>query len=405
LTKNKKILIVTECFYPEEFRINELAFFWKKKGYEIDVLTLVPTYPHGKVFPNFKNKLFQKDKHLSVNIYRVFAITGYKDNLIKKILKYLNFMFLASITAVLIGKRYEYIFGFNMSALTNMLPVVIIKKLYKKRSTLWVQDLWPGSLYSYGFKKNKFSSFIIDKFVKYIYQNTDSIVISSKGFKKALIPYLYKNCKLHYLPNWADELNINSHNIAKKKNIFKKAINFTFAGNIGKFQNLENIIKAFTLMHNDYQKKSRLNIIGDGSNLDNLKLLAKNNPYIYFYGRQPSKIMGNYYQSSDFLIISLVSDPLFSVLVPSKMQTYIAAKKPILAIIKGDTADIVKKYNLGICSDPSNINDITNMFEKCIKMKKDDRKKFIKQNDLLLSSIFNREKIIDSMLKIVTKNI
>ena len=115
--------------------------------------------------------------------------------------------------------------------------------------------------------------------------------------------------------------------------------------------------------------------------------------------------MGNYYQSSDFLIISLVSDPLFSVLVPSKMQTYIAAKKPILAIIKGDTADIVKKYNLGICSDPSNINDITNMFEKCIKMKKDDRKKFIKQNDLLLSSIFNREKIIDSMLKIVTKNI
>ena len=403
MIKNKKILIITECFYPEEFRINDLTESWSEKGLDIDVLTLVPTYPVGKVFSGYKNSLFKKEKYKKINIYRVYAVTGYRDSTLKKNLKYINFMILGSVIGILIGRKYDFIFGYNMSALTNMLPVVLIKKLYKKKTTLWVQDIWPDSLYAYGFKKTKFFSSLLDIFVKFIYRNIDTIVISSMGFKSKLNPYVPKDQIFHYLPNWADELNNNSK--SKDLGKSKETTHFTFAGNIGKLQNLENIIKAFNLLPNDYQKKSQLNIIGDGSNLDNLKLIAKNNSNIIFHGRKQSSEMAGYYKSSDFLIISLIDKPIFTTLVPSKTQTYIAAKKPILAIIKGDTADIVKNNNLGLYINPSSINDIADTFCKCINMDKTERKKFITKNDFLLDTIFNKKRIIDSLLNIVTQNI
>ena len=94
---SKRILIITECFYPEEFKINDIALKWQDKGYEISVLTLNPTYPLGKIFPGFKNFFFHKDTYKKITIYRIFAITGYKNSLFKKILKYINFMFFGSI--------------------------------------------------------------------------------------------------------------------------------------------------------------------------------------------------------------------------------------------------------------------------------------------------------------------
>ena len=126
---SKKILIVTECFYPEEFKINDVALSWKDKGYDVDVLTLTPTYPLGRPYPGYKNKIYLKDEWQGVNVYRVHATVGYKDSAFKKILKYLNFMVLGSIVSLFIGKKYDYVFGFNMSSLTGMLPAVLIRKL------------------------------------------------------------------------------------------------------------------------------------------------------------------------------------------------------------------------------------------------------------------------------------
>jgi len=401
LTKNKKILIVTECFYPEEFKINDVAISWKDKGYAIDVLTLTPTYPLGKVFPGYKNGFFRKDEYQGINIFRVHAVTGYRNSVIKKILKYINFMIFGSIAAIFIGRKYDYVFGFNMSALTGMLPAVLIRKLYKKPTMFWVQDVWPDSVYAYGFKKTKILSTALDIFVRFMYRNIDSIAVSGKGFESKLTPYIEKELTFHYLPNWADDLddNLAPATLGKAKGV----THFTFAGNIGKLQNLENIISAFSLLLSEYQEKSQLNIIGDGSNLDNLKLLASNSSNIVFHGKKLRSDIVSYYKASDFLIVSLIDKPIFSVTVPSKTQTYIAAKKPILAIINGDTADIIKNNNLGLYANPSNIEEITNIFNQCIEMGPSERDYFIKKNDFLLDTVFNKEKTIDRLLKVLIK--
>ena len=390
----KKILIVTECFYPEEFKINDVALAWKGKGYNVDVLTLVPTYPVGKVFLGYKNGLFRKYDYQGINIFRMHAVTGYRDSKAKKIFKYINFMIFGSIVAIFIGRRYDYIFGFNLGSLTDMLPAVVIRKLYKKPTMFWVQDVWPDSLYAYGFKKNKILSYLLDAFVKFMHHNITAIAISSKGFQSKLEPYIKKGLKFNYAPNWADDLDMDVDPIILSKD---KKVHFTFAGNIGKVQNLENIINAFCLLPGEYQKISQLNIIGDGSNLISLKKLSSNNPNIIFYGKQIREDMSKFYKASDFLIVSLIDEPIFSFTVPAKTQTYIAAKKPILAIINGDVADIVNDNSLGVCVNPSNLELIKKAFEKCIDMPEDEKTKFISNNTKLLETDFDKDSIINNL--------
>ncbi|WP_294962768.1 glycosyltransferase family 4 protein [Sulfurimonas sp.] len=395
----KKILIVTEYFYPEEFKINDIAISWKKAGYDVDILTTVPTYPESKIYNGYKNKFYQKDNWNGINIYRVKAVTGYKTSLFKKLLKYFSFMILGSIVSLRIGKKYNYIFGFNMASLTGMVPAVIIKKLYNKRLTFWAQDIWPDSVYAYGFKKTKLLSYILDKFVGFMYHNIDNIAISGKGFESKLKPYAKESLEFNYLPNWADDLNnsLEAYEFTKDTRV-----HFTFAGNIGKVQNLENIIKAFDGLSNNYQNKAQLNIIGDGSALEDLKNITKRDNII-FHGKKPRKEMAMYYKASDFLIVSLIDKPIFSVTVPAKTQTYILAEKPILAIINGDAADIIKENNLGFTAHPKDIDEIKDVFIQSINLSKEEKSIFTKNCKNLTENTFNKDKIINSLEELLVK--
>lgn len=400
---SKKILIVTEYFYPEDFKINEVALAWKEKGYDVDVLTQNPTYPYGKIYSNYENKLYSTEIWNGINIYRVKAVTGYKDSIFKKLLKYFTFMFLGSFISLKIGKKYDYVFGFDVAALTCMIPAVILKKFYKKNVTLWVQDVWPDSVYAYGFKK----SFILEKFldglVKFVYTHTSNFAISAKGFKNKIVPYLNEEKEIKYLPNWADDFDkmLDPFNFSDEKKI-----HFTFAGNIGKVQNLDNILLAYNQLKDEYKDKSQINIIGDGSHLEDLKKLVKNKKIrnIIFWGRKPRNEMYKYFVASDFLILSLIDKPIFSLTVPAKTQTYIAANKPIFCVIKGEAAEIIRDNNLGFCAQPENIDEITNTFIKAIECDEITIKEFTKNGKFLTDSIFNKEKTIDSLLDLMIGN-
>lgn len=397
---SKKILIVSEYFYPEEFKINEVAIAWKNSGYDVDVLTQNPSYPYGKIFTNYENKWYSKDSYKGIPIYRVKAVTGYKNSLIKKVLKYFSFMFLGSIIAIKIGKKYDYIFGFDIAALTGMIPAVLINKIYKKQTTLWVQDIWPDSVYAYGFKKTFLLEVFLSYFVKFVYKNTSNFAITAKGFDKKIKQYLLEEKKIEYMPNWADVLNKNLEAFVFSK---EEKTNFTFAGNIGKVQNLENIILSFASLPRNFIDKSQLNIIGDGSNLKELKRIVKREGYsnVIFWGRKPRSEMYKYYKSSDYLIVSLVDKPIFSLTVPAKTQTYIAAEKPIFGVIKGETEELIKEYNLGYCSEPNNINEIQDNLKKAIESKTNERLKFSENCKKLTHTFFNKEKVISSLLELL----
>jgi glycosyltransferase involved in cell wall biosynthesis len=399
---SKKILIVTEYFYPEEFKINEVAQEWKNKGYEVDILTQNPTYPFGKVFGGYKNRFFSKEIYNGMTIYKVKAITGYKTSLFKKLLKYFSFMVLGSIVSLRIGQRYDYVFGFDVGALTGMVPAIILKQFYQKPVTLWVQDVWPDSVYAYGFKKTKLLEFFLNRFVKYIYRYSSNFAISTNGFEQKILPYLEATKEIIYAPNWADYLNKNLNNFSFSED---DKIHFTFAGNVGMVQNLENIITAFGKLNDEYLDKVQLNIIGDGSNLENLQNIVKNNNYknIIFWGRIPKYNIYQYLNASDFLIISLIDKEIFSLTLPAKMQTYIAAGKPIIAIIKGEVATMVQKYNLGLIASPSDIKEIKSVLQEAINQNKEQKISYIKNSGFLTETVFNKKIIIDNLLRLLER--
>ena len=396
----KKILIVSEYFYPEEFKINEIAIEWQKKGYEVDILTNVPTYPAGKIFDGYENRWYQKDSYEGMNIFRVKAITGYKESIFKKLLKYFAFMFIGSFVALKIGKKYDYVFGFDIAALTSMTPAILLQKFYKKRVTIWVQDIWPDSVYAYGFKKTKVLSFFLNSFVKFIYRNSTNFAISGKGFLQKVELYLDEDKEIKYLPNWADDIEVTTTKFSFSDD---KKVHFTFAGNVGSVQNLENVINAFALLDESLLMKAQLNIIGDGSYLDTLTELVENKGIknVVFWGRQPRNDMYKYFKASDFLIVSLIDKPIFSLTVTAKTQTYIAMEKPIIAILKGDAATIIDENKLGFSVSPDDLDAIKNIFVKSITLSKNERETLSKNAKKLTQTLFNKDKIIDDLLHLL----
>ena len=178
-----------------------------------------------------------------------------------------------------IGRKYDYVFGYNIGALTDMVPAVVIRKIYNKPLMFWVQDIWPESIYAYGFKKTKILSSFLNIFVKFMFHNISAIAISGRGFKEKLSPYVRKNINFNYLPNWAINL---TNNPEKFEFSSQRRVHFTFTGNIGKVQNLENIVLAFNLLSNKYKSKAQLNIIGNGSHLKHLIEISSKNSHIIF---------------------------------------------------------------------------------------------------------------------------
>lgn len=398
----KKVLIVSEVFYPEEFKINELAIDWKNKGYDVDILTMVPSYPSSKIFHGYENRWYQKELWNGITIYRVKAVTGYKKSLFKKLLKYFAFMIMGSFLSIKIGKKYDYIFGFQVGPLTAMVPAIILKQFYKKPVTLWIQDIWPDSVYAYGFKKTKILEFFLNSFVRYVYKNTSSFGISAKGFEKKIIPFLSENKEIFYAPNWADYLD---KDLEKIRFSYDDKIHFTFAGNIGSVQNLENIIESFGKIDDKYLEKAQLNIIGDGSHLEKLQNIVKENSFknIIFWGRKPRGEIYKYLSASNFLIVSLIDKEIFSLTVPAKTQTYIATGKPIIAIIKGEAADIIRENELGLVCNPDSLEEIKSVFIEAIEMSYEKSKKYIKNSELLTNTIFKKELILDNLLELLKR--
>lgn len=398
----KKVLIVSEVFYPEEFKINELAIDWKNKGYDVDILTMVPSYPSSKIFHGYENRWYQKELWNGMNIYRVKAVTGYKNSLFKKLLKYFAFMFMGSIVSLKIGKRYDYIFGFDVGPLTGMIPAIILRQFYKKPVTLWIQDIWPDSVYAYGFKKNKILEFSLNALVKYVYKYTSNFAISAKGFEKKILPYLNSNKEILYAPNWADYLNKDLEKFSFSNDT---KIHFTFAGNIGMVQNLDNVIEAFGRLDYEFLNKAQLNIIGDGSYLEKLKSNVNENDFknIIFWGRKPREEIYKYLEASNFLIVSLIDKEIFSLTVPAKTQTYIAAAKPIIAIINGEAAEIIKENELGLVCKPDNIEEIKSTFTVAINSSNEERNKYMKNAEFLTNTVFKKEIIIDNLLQLLKR--
>lgn len=392
MKNKKKALVLGEAFYPEDFIINDLVKEWEKDGYEFEVLTRAPSYPFGKVYEGYKNKIYQTTYFGTIKIHRFPVWQGYQKSTIIKILNYFSFVFWSFWIILFIGKRFDKVFIYQTGPLTLATAGILLKKFYKAKVTIWTQDLWPETVYAYGFKQTKLLSFCLNHFVKWIYKNCDNIFVSCEGFIERIHRFVPEK-KIDFVPNWS----LMEYKPTNDKTLPGK-FNFTFAGNIGKVQNLDNIVIGF----GDFVHKhpdTWLNIIGDGSYLSELKHFVKENkiPNVNFTGRKPLTEMSDYYKASDVLIISLKDVPLYEIMIPSKFQAYLSTNKPIFSIFKGEVSEMVNKYQIGITAHPSDIKEISMGFERLINLSKEDIQNLSENSTTLLETIFNKKNIINNI--------
>ena len=391
---------MAEVFYPEEFLINDLALEWKKSGFHVDVLTRVPSYPQDKIFPGFKNKIFQKNNFNGITVYRFPVILGYQSSKLKKIINYINFVFCGSIIAAMIGRKYDHIFIYQTGPLTLALPGILIKKLFHKKITIWTQDVWPDTVYAYGFKKTKLLEKFLDLLVRFIYKNCDNILVTCEGFISKINKYV-PNKIIEWVPNWSLIKNSSLDSDFRLPGKF----NFTFSGNVGKVQNLENVILGFSKISKTY-KEVFLNIVGDGSHLETLKKIVVDNGIknVIFYGRQPLEKMNEYYRESNVLIVSLTGEEIFKITVPLKFQAYLSANKPIMGVIDGEVKDMILKYGIGKVAEPNNIDSIAAVFEEFINESVNGGMSMGNKAKELNDSLFNRDKNISKITSLIIKH-
>jgi glycosyltransferase involved in cell wall biosynthesis len=234
-----------------------------------------------------------------------------------------------------------------------------MKHLFGSKVFIWTQDVWPESVFAYGIKENRALSHALDLFVSVVYKSCRKIFVSCRGFKERVKRYAGRR-EVEYVPQWVPG---NLFFDGSRIKDLGPETNFTFAGNIGKVQNLESVIRGFQLAR-ETVRGIQLNIIGDGSNLDSLKDLVAGEGIdgVVFWGRKDSGEMPAWLLGSDVLIISLADRPIFRLTVPLKFQTYLAAQRPILCIMKGEVADVVRRTRIGVVADPNNVDDIKNGF-------------------------------------------
>ncbi len=360
------ILIVTQYFYPESFRINEVAYEFVKQGHNVTVLTGYPNYPQGYFFDEYKDKKIKQENIQGVNVIRANLFQRH-NNPISLSLNYLSYAFFAGNKVKKINKNFDVSFVFGTSPVTQAYPAIVLKKRKSVPIVLNCQDLWPESIKAYGIKERSLIFKIIKKMSKYLYSKCDLIVNSSPKFSN----YLVRTCgikqdKMTFIPNFAENFYLDLDNTKSNNN--KKHL--MFAGNIGKVQGLDTLVDAVSLLDNEIKSKIIIDILGEGSYETELrsKIDKLNLSHLFvFHGKKNFEELKHYYEQCDALILTLAGDSSISDTIPSKLQGYMGAGKPILGAINGASNDIIKASKCGECVDAGDSKSYSLLIKKFVK--------------------------------------
>lgn len=371
-----KILVVTQYFWPEEFRINDICEGLVKKGHEVEVLTGLPNYPYGKLFDGYSFFSRGEKEYKNIKINRCYLVERGQNSSIKLALNYVSFV-ISSLFHIpkMMKKKFDNIFVFQVSPITTAIPAIILSRLKKIPSSIYIQDLWPETFYSIININNEAIRKILKKICISIYNSFDQILIASEGYKEILINKGIKEDKILYLPQWAED--IYSQKDTHENNLIDKQKNdfiVTFAGNIGKAQSVDTIIEAANLCKSN--KNIKWIILGDGSEFENIKSLV--NKYdlketVKLLGRKPSTDMPKYFSESDALIVTLKNTDILRITLPAKVQSYMASGKPIIGAIGGAGKSIIEDSNCGLVVEAEDFNGLYEKVMELYEMEKEDR--------------------------------
>lgn len=354
-----RILVISEVFWPEDFPVNDLVREWAGMGHEVHVITQYPSYPASYVFEGYRNKGYQCEDWEGVKIHRYPFIEGYRDSKVRKILNYCSFVRGGKRVADALKEDFDCVFVSQTGPLTVALPALHLKKRKGTPVNIWTFDIWPDVVWSYGIPKNRITEFLLDRIIRRVYTGCDRIFVSSKRFAATIAKYTDRECI--YAPSWLRPV----QEVESDLRLPRDKFNFTFTGNVSRYQNLVNTVEGF---HKAGLENAQLNIVGDGSFLEEVKktagrLGARN---VVFHGRKPYDQMYDILMQSDVLVLPLMPQAGVEKTEPYKLQSYLQAGKPILGILNGAGREIIEENHLGLCAHPADTDGIARGFREML---------------------------------------
>lgn len=344
----EKILICTNHFYPETFRVNDIAFNFAEKGYDVTVLTAIPDYPKGKFFDGYGIFSRRCEKVKGVKVIRGFAIPRGNGNTFRIVLNYLSFFISSVFISVWLGlfRKFDRVFVHETSPVMIGVPAIIVKKLQHIPLLFWVLDLWPESLQAAGGVNNIRILKLFEKLTKWIYKNSDKILISSRGFKQSILDKGDFKDKIVYFPNWVDREMASDKHISLPQ--FPQGFIVMFAGNIGEAQDFEHIMDAALRLRS--HKDIHFVIVGNGRKFKWVESFVHSNSLeeqVHLLGRYPSETMPLLFSKADVMLVTLKDASIFNLTVPAKLQAYMSAGKPIVAMMNGEGPRLIEEAQCG----------------------------------------------------------
>ncbi len=369
-----KILIVTQYFWPENFRINDLALGLKQRGHEITVLTGIPNYPEGKFFRGYGFLGPRRENYNGINIIRVPILPRGKSKGYNLALNYFSYAFFASLLGYIQCRGdFDLIFVAQYSPFTVGIPAVFLKWLKKVPIMFWIQDLWPESLSATNAIRSRILLRCVEKLVRLIYRHCDRILVQSKRFIQSIGNMGVNEDRIYYLPNWAGESQERAEREVTKQAL-PQGFRLIFAGNIGAAQDFETIIAAMEKIK-EYPD-IHLVVLGEGRLFARVKEEIKSKSLennVHLLGRRPLSEMPDYFAQADAMLVTLKAEPIFTLTVPTKVQSYLASGKPIVAALEGEGANIIREAGAGLTCACSNAEALSEIILEMYNKPKNER--------------------------------
>ncbi len=349
----RRLLVVTQHFGPENFRISDIVKGLVESGIDVDVICGIPNYPNG-IIPNgygmFKNR---KQSYFGANIYRTFEITRKGNSNIRIFLNYISYPFFALFRILrVIHKKYDAVFCYQTSPVYMIFPAIFYSKLKHIPLTTYVLDLWPENLYSVLDIKNPFLRGVLQRTSHWHYKKSDKLIGMSESLSETLVRITDKDKSyVKTIPQYCEKLyeaDVYDNELSKSYKDFFKIV---YAGNISPAQNLEVAVDAAVLLKNDRINDIKFIIIGNGMSFEDIKRYAKEKnveAYFDFLGAKPIEDIPKYHTLADALFASLVKSEDLGLTIPAKITSYMAAGKPILTCIDGEGSAVVDRAECGL---------------------------------------------------------
>ncbi len=374
-----RILYLTHNFQPEPmFWALPLAKEFVRQGHSVQVLTGFPNYPGGKIYDGYRVRMLQREVLDGVDVVRVPLYPSHDNSSLKRILCYATLGISASIIGLWSIKKADVAYVMQ-GPMTLGLPAMVFKLFKRMPYVIHVQDLWPDSLLAGGMFNSSIGLKMLNVWCNWVYKHAARIITITPGMKQRLIERGVPETKIEVVYNWCDAAQVCP---SQKNDELEKSLkmagrfNVIFAGNMGRAQALESVLDAAKIVA-DQKPEIQFVFIGSGVCVDGLKQKAADMGLtnVLFLSRLPVSEIGEILNLADVLFVHLKKDSLFEITIPSKIQSYLAAGRPVLIGVSGDAASLVRQANAGLSCEPENTDSIAETVLTLYAMPKDDRER------------------------------